>query len=108
MYVCRATAESVAAHPGFLSALSDHLQQLREVEGPFMAALTLVARLVAEPQRAAAVGRHGDVVAKWEGVARVLALRRQAEKTYLIKLEAEKVGALVERGGKCMHEAVVH
>ena len=57
----------------------------------FLAAGLLLQRLVADPARALALSRQGEVMAKCEGVARMLALRLQQEQKYLAKLEGQKV-----------------
>ncbi len=59
-----------------------------------MAAALLLQQLVADPGRALAVSRMAEVMAKCEGVARMLALRMQQEATYLHKLELQKVGGV--------------
>lgn len=56
-----------------------------------MAGALLLQRLVAEPARALALSRMADVLAKYEGLSRLLALRLQQEQNYLAKLEGQKV-----------------
>ncbi len=58
----------------------------------FLASALLLQRLVADAPRALALSRMPEVLGKYEGVARLLALRLAQEQKYLLKLEGQKVG----------------
>lgn len=73
----------------------------------FLAGALLLQRLVAEPARAQAVTRMPEVLAKYEGVARMLSLRVTQEHKYLAKLEGQKVGDGSGAGGEGLVLAVV-
>lgn len=73
----------------------------------FLAGALLLQRLVAEPARAQAVTRMPEVLAKYEGVARMLSLRVTQEHKYLAKLEGQKVGGSSGAGGEGLVLAAV-
>lgn len=76
---------------GSISQLVDLLQQLREREKPFMATVAILERLTKEPKRGSAVKEQKpELVARLEGIARLLNHKRAAAATYLTKLEAQK------------------
>ena len=93
---CRPYAAEVYAQPGLLSAVGEHLQHHREREDVFMAGAALLGRLLCgDAQRAQRAGRDPELLARLEGVARLLALKQAADGKYLAKLEAQKVGGRV-------------
>jgi len=76
---------------GSISQLIDLLQQLREREEPFLATIAILERLTNEAKRGMAVKEQKpELVARLEGVARLLNHKRAAAATYLTKLEAQK------------------
>ncbi|GAB4814747.1 hypothetical protein N2152v2_001793 [Parachlorella kessleri] len=83
-------AEEVFEEEGLLGQLAKLLADNREREEVFLATCLLLQRLVADPVRARALSRQGEVMAKCEGVARMLATRLGQEHKYLSKLEGQK------------------
>ena len=76
---------------GSMEQLGQLLQQLREREQPFMAAIEVFERLTTTGGRGEEVCRRfPDIVARFEGIARVLGHKRASAAAYLTKLEAQK------------------
>jgi abnormal spindle-like microcephaly-associated protein len=91
---CRSLVNNVfysCLKDGSITQLVDLLQQLREREEPFMATLAILNRLTADESRGSAVREQKpELVARLEGIARLLNHKRAAAATYLSKLEAQK------------------
>ncbi|KAH7621985.1 hypothetical protein Ndes2526B_g02810 [Nannochloris sp. 'desiccata'] len=76
---------------GGISQLVDLLQQLREREEPFMATVAILEGFTNEAKRGSALKEQKpELVARLEGVARLLNHKRAGAATYLTKLEAQK------------------
>ncbi|KAL4423889.1 hypothetical protein ABPG75_001190 [Micractinium tetrahymenae] len=87
----RQRGDTVFEAEGLLPSLGEHLQQQREKEDVFMAVVGLWQRLVCgHPARALSLARQPEVLAKLEGVARLLTLKQTADQKYLVKLEQQK------------------
>lgn len=91
---CRSLVNKVfysSIEDGGFTQLVDLLQQLREREEPFMATLAILQRLTNDETRGNAVReRKPDLVARLEGVARLLNHKLGAARTFLTKLEEQK------------------
>ncbi|GFH17876.1 calponin-homology (CH) domain-containing protein [Haematococcus lacustris] len=91
-HICRHAhlVPAVFASEDCIPTLSERLQFFRDQEDVFMAAMSVVVKLLGPPGHALAVAKMPSVVKTWEGIGQIVSRRIDMERKYIHRLEGQK------------------
>ncbi|KAJ9507371.1 hypothetical protein QJQ45_006338 [Haematococcus lacustris] len=91
-HICRHAhlVPAMFASEDCIPTLSERLQFFRDQEDVFMAAMSVVVKLLGPPGHALAVAKMPSVVKTWEGIGQIVSRRIDMERKYIHRLEGQK------------------